>query len=44
MDKNTVPFKEQEEKSFKENIELFKRANNLKERALKLMKKEGEDK
>lgn len=44
MDKNKVPYKEQEEKSLKENVELLKRVNDLKNRALKLMEKEGEDK
>ncbi len=43
MVKEKVPFKEQKEKSFKENLALFNRAKALKERALKLMEKEGED-
>lgn len=44
MVKEKVPFKEQKEKSFKENLELLNRAKDLKKRALKLMKQEGEDK
>ncbi len=43
MKKGKIPFKEQEEKSLKENLELLNRARSLKERALKIMKKEGED-
>lgn len=44
MVKENLPFKEQENKSFKENLELLTRANNLKKRALKLLNEEGEKK
>ena len=43
MDKEKVPFKEQENKCFQENLALLNRINNLKKRALKLIKQEGED-
>ncbi len=44
MVKEQVPFKEQEKRSIKENLELLNRAKNLKKRALKLMQQEGENK
>lgn len=37
-----VPFHEQKSKSIKENLELFNRVKILKNRALKLLKREGE--
>lgn len=39
-----IPFKELEKNSFKENLSLFNRAKDLKNRALKLMKQESESK
>lgn len=42
--KEKIPFKNQEKQSLKENIALYNRAKSLKERALKLMKKESENK
>lgn len=44
MVKNEIPFKKQEEKSIKENLELLNRAKKLKERALKTIKQESENK
>lgn len=43
MGKEKVPFPEQKEKSLNENIALLRRTKELKKRALKLMKKEGEE-
>ncbi len=44
MVKEEIPFKEQEGKSIEENLALFNRARKLKERALKIINKEGENK